>query len=109
MYGDEVALKVAAITKLTRNLLLAGVIPGLTYSHVQSERAVESSTEEKEIAISGLATFQKYVPSFLFGFIAMAGVRSTGDLYLLDYKAYKPLIKFAGSDVSSVLRFFRNF
>jgi len=52
----------------------------------------------------------RYVPvSFLFGFIAMAGVRSTGDLYLLDYKAYKPLIKFAGSDVSSVLRFFRNF
>ena len=35
VYGDEVALKVAAITKLSRNLLLAGVIPGFTMLHHQ--------------------------------------------------------------------------
>eukprot|EP00951_Prasinocladus_malaysianus_P017845 scaffold141380_cov20-Prasinocladus_malaysianus.AAC.1 len=31
MYQDEVALKVAAVNKLTRNLFLAAVIPGLAY------------------------------------------------------------------------------
>lgn len=33
MYNDEVALKVAAVTKLTRNMFLAAVIPGLTWVH----------------------------------------------------------------------------
>lgn len=115
VYGDEVALKVAAITKLTRNLLLAGVIPGLTYLHHQEMSGASKTSSEKEgddgtdatsatadttTAISGLATFQKYVPSFLVAFIGMAGLRTGGDLYFLDNEVYTQGIKFVGSDIS---------
>lgn len=39
MYQDEVALKVAAVTKLIRNLFLAAVIPGLTYLNAKQVAA----------------------------------------------------------------------
>ena len=38
VYNDEVVLKTATITKLTRNVLLAGVIPALAYSHASINR-----------------------------------------------------------------------
>ena len=38
MYADEVVLQVATVTKLTRNLFLAAVIPLLTWLHVRGHR-----------------------------------------------------------------------
>lgn len=149
IYSDELAFQVAAITKLTRNVFLAGVIPALTYLHVLKEQPIDphggnnnsphtsetdafgdnrssgggigSSTshakgsvdssatqaEKKESAISGLATFQKYVPSFLLGFIGVATIRTGIDMYLLesvyvDPVLYKKAIKFLGDDCSKV-------
>ena len=40
--NDEVVLKTATITKLTRNVLLAGVIPALAYSHASIRKSKET-------------------------------------------------------------------
>jgi uncharacterized integral membrane protein (TIGR00698 family) len=102
-FGDEVALKVAAITKLTRNLGLAIAIPGLTYFHAmeQKKNAEESSQEPIDDTISGLATFQKYVPNFLIAFVAMSSLRSTGDFFLgQDAETFQQTMNFIGNDLS---------
>ncbi|KAL3925693.1 MAG: hypothetical protein SGILL_000225, partial [Bacillariaceae sp.] len=107
-FGDEVALKVAAITKLTRNLGLALAIPGLTYVHAieqQQLKTTQSSTAEepkndKPATISGLNTFQKYVPPFLVAFVGMSCLRSTGDVLLADSEVFQQSMKFIGNDLS---------
>ena len=107
MFDDEIALKVAAITKLTRNLGLAVAIPGLTYFHAMENR--KNSEEDSEIgdSISGLNTFQKYVPGFLIAFIGMSSLRSCGDFLLLGGQdptalgeTFQDAMNFIGNDVS---------
>mmetsp|Transcript_43402 Transcript_43402/g.112416 ORF Transcript_43402/g.112416 Transcript_43402/m.112416 type:complete len:465 (-) Transcript_43402:433-1827(-) len=66
MYQDETALKVAAVTKLMRNACLAAVIPALTYMHASAGATARTP----------LTTL---FPPFIFGFLAMAGLRSAGD------------------------------
>jgi uncharacterized integral membrane protein (TIGR00698 family) len=104
IFDDEVALKVAAITKLTRNLGLAVAIPGLTYMHAMEQTKKDESDSEKPVigdSISGLNTFKKYVPTFLVAFIGMASFRSTGDLLLgSDVEAYQATMDFIGNDFS---------
>ena len=39
VYGDDVVLRVATVTKLTRNIFLAAVIPLLTWMHVRAPGA----------------------------------------------------------------------
>ncbi|GMI09311.1 hypothetical protein TrVE_jg5825 [Triparma verrucosa] len=100
-FDDEIALRVAAVTKLTRNLGLAIAIPMLTFIHKKEVGAgeVKSSYED---TMSGLATFKKYVPPFLVAFIGMAGLRSTGDL-IMDPEVnqlYFEAVSFVGSDLS---------
>ena len=73
-FDDETALRVAAVTKLTRNLGLAFAIPALTFSHKAANTRENAS--EKEETMSGLATFQQYVPPFLIAFLAMSAFRS---------------------------------
>jgi uncharacterized integral membrane protein (TIGR00698 family) len=102
-FDDEVALKVAAITKLTRNLGLAIAIPGLTYMHAVDE-SKKGNIEEKAVigdSISGLNTFKKFVPGFLVAFIGMASLRSTCDFLLgTDIEIYTQTMDFIGSDIS---------
>ena len=43
VFADETALKVAAVTKLTRNLFLAGVIPGLAVLSARDEAAAAAA------------------------------------------------------------------
>lgn len=83
MYGDETALKTAAVTKLTRNLGLALALPGLSYIHATSQSNEKDGTDvsksEVKETMSGLVSFQKYVPPFLVAFLGMSTVRSIGD------------------------------
>lgn len=103
-FNDDVALKVAAITKLTRNLGLAIAIPGLTYMHAMKQPKNNETDENDSIigdSISGLNTFKKYVPSFLIAFIGMATLRSTGDFFLgQDIEMYQQIMNFIGNDIS---------
>ncbi len=126
VYGDEEALKVAAVTKLTRNLFLAAVIPGMSYQHAKAQERALAQTQVVQLAdsavasdnskarvtnMSGLATFQKYFPAFLYGFIAMTAVRSLGDysllasqgesaFYFLEPHTYKRFVSLVGDSGS---------
>mmetsp|Transcript_28083 Transcript_28083/g.64274 ORF Transcript_28083/g.64274 Transcript_28083/m.64274 type:complete len:405 (-) Transcript_28083:640-1854(-) len=107
-YGEETALTVAAVTKLTRNLGLALAIPGLTYWHGSSREPHTNAAEEgcardavEKESISGLNTFRQYVPSFLVAFIGMSAFRSGGDLYFgKEVILYHDTMNFIGNDVS---------
>lgn len=71
VYNDDIVLRVATVTKLTRNIFLAGVIPLLTWMHIKSQSASGA------LGASGAKT--SLVPGFVVGFLAMAIVRSFGD------------------------------
>jgi uncharacterized membrane protein YadS len=108
-FGDEVAFKVAAVTKLLRNLGLAVAIPFLTYSYRSSSlskddddaaAAADRSATERQTTLSGLATFYKYVPPFLVAFIGMSTFRSCGDFLLQNVDVYSQAMNFVGNDLS---------
>ena len=75
MYADDVVLRVATVTKLTRNLFLAAVIPLLTWLHYRHSQDGKRA--------SGVSLDRKVlVPTFILGFVAMAVVRTIGDATL---------------------------
>ena len=101
-YGEEMALKAAAVTKLTRNLGLALALPGLTYIHASSAKTTnntdpsdDSKSITKDETLSGLVSFQKYVPPFLIAFLGMSTLRSLG-----DYTFANDVISAATSDAT---------
>jgi uncharacterized integral membrane protein (TIGR00698 family) len=72
VYNDDVVLRVATVTKLTRNIFLAAVIPILTWMHVRAQAKIGSGG-------IGAVSITSLVPGFVVGFLAMAVVRSIGD------------------------------
>lgn len=68
VFGDELAMKVATMTKLTRNVFLVGVVPLLAFLSAR-----QRGTERKRVNIA------KLFPIFVLGFAAMALIRSFGD------------------------------
>ncbi len=74
MYADDVVLRVATVTKLTRNLCLAGVIPLLTWMHLRASHTTQSGRLP--------TSWRTLVPLFVVGFVAMALVRTIGDATL---------------------------
>ena len=73
VYDDDVVLRVATVTKLTRNIFLAAVIPILTWMHIKSQSKLVGAGGIGAVSISSL------IPSFVLGFLTMAAVRSIGD------------------------------
>jgi len=71
VFRDEVAFRVATVTKLTRNVFLVAVVPLLAYLHVRRTGHA-----------GGRVRFAKLFPLFVLGFLAMAIVRSLGDARL---------------------------
>ncbi len=71
IFSQPTALDVATITKLVRNVFMAGVIPfiALYYARKAQDRNFKG---EK-------TSFTKLFPVFIFGFLAMAVLRSLGD------------------------------
>jgi len=68
VFGDELAMKVATITKLTRNVFLAGVVPLLAFYFARKRGG-----GAKRLSIV------KLLPLFVLGFLGMAVLRSIGD------------------------------
>lgn len=101
IYGEEMALKAAAVTKLTRNLGLMMAIPGLSYIHASSQsntnKDEDSPKGDIKETMSGLVSFTKYVPPFLVAFLGMSTLRSIGD-YTFASEAVA-----AAADLSSTL------
>lgn len=75
IYADEAVLRVATVTKLTRNLFLAVVIPILTWLHRRDGSGGSGAQKPA-------TNWRSLVPSFVLGFVAMAAVRSAGDTML---------------------------
>ena len=73
LYADDVVLRAATVTKLTRNIFLAAVIPLLTWMHVRSTAAAAGERSFR---------WTQLVPGFVLGFLGMAVVRSIGDVTL---------------------------
>lgn len=73
VFHDDRVLQAATVTKLTRNLFLAIVVPLLAYYYMR-RRDRSSGTKEKIKVL-------KLIPVFVLGFIAMAIVRSAGDAF----------------------------
>ncbi|MCS7064728.1 MAG: putative sulfate exporter family transporter [Fimbriimonadales bacterium] len=80
VFNDEVVLKAATVTKLTRNLFLAVVVPLLAYLYLRAQAA--QSGEQTKISIA------KLLPAFVLGFILMAVLRSIGDATLANGLAF---------------------
>lgn len=76
IYGDDAVLRVATVTKLTRNLFLAAVIPVLTWMHARAHADAGAVRGRK------IASWRTLVPTFVLGFVAMAVVRSAADTML---------------------------
>ncbi len=72
VYADDVVLRVATVTKLTRNIFLAAVIPILTWMHLKNQGAKGAKGAEG-------AKLSSLVPGFVIGFLLMAAARSIGD------------------------------
>ena len=99
LYSDETGFATAAITKLTRNMFLALVIPYFAW-RTQEER-VEADSELKRPPV---------FPGFLIGFLAMSLLRSAGDftlessgraLYLMPTETWRHLLHLVGKVIGS--------
>lgn len=75
MYQDELAFKAATVTKLTRNLFLAAVVPLLAI-YFAKQQAQETDGVAIKVKIG------KLFPLFIIGFVLMTVVRSVGDATL---------------------------
>lgn len=68
VYGEPVAMQVATVAKLTRNALLVAVVPALTWMSAREGAKRQS--------------LGQLFPTFVLGFLALAAVRTVGDLGL---------------------------
>ncbi len=70
IFHDERVLQAATVTKLTRNLFLAVIVPLLAYLHFQTAKRTTAAK----------VNIYKLFPVFVLGFIGMAILRSVGDV-----------------------------
>ncbi|NQZ95614.1 MAG: putative sulfate exporter family transporter [Myxococcales bacterium] len=70
-YGVGEVLDTATVTKLLRNLFMIAVIPGMAYLHQRREHKAERLR---------IPAFRQAVPMFVLGFLALALLRTLGDL-----------------------------
>lgn len=110
VFGDELAFQTAAVTKLTRNLGLAAVIPGLTWYSLNQAGSSATPATAQPATMSGLATFQKYVPGFVVGFVGMSVARTVCDasisdglvLGMISEDSYMTAVKTIGGPTSTI-------
>lgn len=77
VFGDDVAFRVATVTKLTRNLFLAAVVPLLGLYYLRSER--ERGGQSGAGSAGPHGGIMRFIPAFVLGFLLMAVVRTVGD------------------------------
>lgn len=78
LHGDSTVLKAATVTKLTRNLFLAVIVP----------LAAVAYTRERSGDSGGRPSLTKLLPLFIIGFVAMSVIRTIGDGTLTSGKAF---------------------
>lgn len=73
VYDEPQAMQVATVAKLTRNAMLVAVVPALAWLHSR-----EGAGGGRRPSLGQL------FPTFVLGFVALAGLRTVGDLGLAD-------------------------
>jgi uncharacterized integral membrane protein (TIGR00698 family) len=119
IYGDELVLKIAAITKLTRNLCLVGVMPALGWQYREKEEEVleasASAAASNNTKSSGgsspssgmtFAQIQKLVPGFVLGFVGASLFRSIGDYSLVTMDSHLAYGLLEASQFNYITSFF---
>ena len=83
VFSSDVAFQAATVTKLTRNLFLAVVVPVLALMyHLRAGATSGDSGSAKKVNI------RKLLPVFVLGFVLMAVLRSIGDATLARGAAF---------------------
>jgi uncharacterized integral membrane protein (TIGR00698 family) len=102
VFDSERAAQVATVAKLTRNALLVAVVPVLAWLHAR--RAADQGAKKMSLA--------SLFPVFVLGFLALALVRSIGDLGardgglaygLFDSATWSASAKFVGEKAAGLL------
>ena len=75
VFAAPLALDVATVTKLVRNVFMVVVIPFMAFYHARKVAQQDRGAGQK-------TSFMKLLPLFVAGFLAMAVVRSMGDATL---------------------------
>lgn len=96
-YDSPATLEVAATTKLLRNVFMGVVIPVMAVAYQRRQAVVKSA----KVSIPWLK-WSESVPMFLIGFIALAVIRSIGDMGenpfgLLQTETWIAFISFSSS------------
>ena len=96
VYSQPLALDVATVTKLVRNVFMALVIPFMAYYYARN-------IKEEGVSVNKRTNPFKLLPLFILGFLAMAVIRSIGDagirtsgvaFGLWDAESWTGIIKF---------------
>lgn len=96
VYSQPLALDVATVTKLVRNVFMALVIPFMAYYYARNIKEEGASVNKRTNPL-------KLLPLFILGFLAMAVIRSIGDagirtsgvaFGLWDAESWTGIIKF---------------
>ena len=82
LFHDDKVLQATTVTKLMRNLFLAAIVPLLAFFYLRGERNREG------VSLPHRANWIDLFPIFVFGFIAMALVRTVGEATLKRGFAY---------------------
>lgn len=91
VFNDDVAFRVATVTKMTRNLFLAAVVPYLAWDYA---RRHSQATEKVPLS--------KLFPAFVLGFVGMSLLRTVGDSTpLMDPATWKSLVKLLGDEAGA--------
>ncbi|MES0360068.1 MAG: putative sulfate exporter family transporter [Anaerolineales bacterium] len=72
IFSQPLALDVATVTKLVRNVFMVLVIPFMAYYYARNMK-------EEDVSKSKVTNPFKLLPLFILGFLAMAVIRSIGD------------------------------
>lgn len=97
LFNDNGVLEAAAVTKLTRNLSLAAMVPWLSMKSANDQQDVG-----KKNGFS-VANVVKNVPGFVVLFVAASVCRSAGDVLLVDVEMWKSLCWLIGAEAPKYL------
>jgi len=79
MWDLPVALDVAIVTKLVRNVLMILVIPLMAFYYTKMNEKEDVTSDSRDKKIKPKTNILKIFPMFVIGFLIMACIRSIGD------------------------------
>ena len=95
MYEDEGVMAAASVTKLSRNICLAGALPVLTAKTI--------SSDDSNSSVFSLENFKKHTPTFVYLFVGSSVARTLGDMAFQDQAVWSDLVNVLGNQAPHIL------